>query len=123
MKRFFNNLTSSRNSLLVILLAGVLAALIALAIGVKQSVWFDEAYSILAKAMNENSLKQVAAAISGKRTALTPEEARELAMRAVKFKRERGRVPNANSPDPWEKKMAEGATAFVRYKQEGRYEP
>ena len=46
MKRFFNNLTSSRNSLLVILLAGVLAALIALAIGVKQSVWFDEAYSI-----------------------------------------------------------------------------
>lgn len=83
---------------------------------------FSEAYSILAKAMNENSLKQVAAAIAAKRTTLTPEEARDLAIRARKFKQERGQVPSANSADPWEKKMAEGAAAFVRYMQEGRYE-
>ena len=83
---------------------------------------FGEAYSILAKAMNEDSLKQVASVIAAKRTALTPEEAKELAIRAVKFKRERGRIPSLTSPDPWERKMAEGASAFVRFKDEGRYE-
>ena len=83
---------------------------------------FSEAYAILAKTMSEESLKQVAAAISGKRTALTPEEARDLAVRAVKFKKERGRVPSLTSPDAWEKRMAEGAAAFVRFKDEGRYD-
>jgi hypothetical protein len=38
---------------------------------------FGEAYAILAKTMSEDSLKQVAAAISAKRTSLTPEEAKE----------------------------------------------
>jgi superfamily II DNA or RNA helicase len=83
---------------------------------------FSEAYSILAKAMSEDSLKQVAAVISGKRTALAPEEAKELAMRAVKFKKERGRLPSITSPDAWEKRLAEGAAAFVRFKDEGRYD-
>ena len=82
---------------------------------------FSEAYSILAKAMSEDSLKQVAAVISGKRTALAPEEAKELAMRAVKFKKERGRLPSITSADAWEKRLAEGAAAFVRFKDEGRY--
>lgn len=82
---------------------------------------FGEAYSILAKAMNEESLKQVAAAIAIKRTGLSPEEAKDLAQRAVKFKKERGRLPSPTSSDPWEKRMAEGAAAFVRFKQEGRY--
>src|SRR6185369_15901124 len=54
---------------------------------------FGAAYAILAKTMGEDSLKQVAAAISAKRANLTPDEAKELAMRAVQFKRERGRVP------------------------------
>ena len=44
---------------------------------------FGEAYAILAKTMSEDSLKQVAAAIAAKRTSLTPEEAKELAVRAV----------------------------------------
>ena len=83
---------------------------------------FGEAYAILAKRMNEDSLKQVEAAIAAKRTNLTPEEARELANRAVKFKKERGRLPSITSPDAWEKRMAEGAAAFVRFKEEGRYE-
>lgn len=82
---------------------------------------FSEAYAILAKAMSEDSLKQVAAVIAGKRTSLTPEEAKELAVRAVKFKKERGRLPSINSADAWEKRMAEGAAAFVRFKDEGRY--
>lgn len=83
---------------------------------------FSEAYAILAKTMNEDSLKQVAAAITSKRTNLSPEEAKELAVRAVKFKKERGSLPSMSSADAWEKKMAEGAAAFVRFKDEGRYD-
>jgi hypothetical protein len=83
---------------------------------------FSQAYAILAKAMNEDSLKEVAKAIAGKRTALTLEEARELAVRAFRFKKERGRLPSITSTDAWEKRMAEGAAAFVRFKDEGRYE-
>ena len=83
---------------------------------------FGEAYAILAKTMSEDSLKQVAAAISAKRANLTPDEAKELAVRAVQFKKERGRVPALDSQDAWERRMAEGAAAFMRYKKEGRYE-
>jgi superfamily II DNA or RNA helicase len=83
---------------------------------------FSEAYAILAKTMNEDSLKQVAAAITAKRTSLSPEEAKELAIRAVKFKKDRGRLPEISSADAWEKRMAEGAAAFVRFKDEGRYD-
>lgn len=83
---------------------------------------FGEAYAILAKAMSEDSLKQVAAAISAKRTSLTPDEAKEMAVRAVQFKKERGRIPALDSQDAWERRMAEGAVAFMRFKAEGRYE-
>jgi hypothetical protein len=83
---------------------------------------FGEAYAILAKTMSADSLKQVAAAIAAKRTSLTPEEAKELAVRAFRFKKERGRLPAISSTDAWEKRMAEGAAAFVRFKDEGRYD-
>jgi len=83
---------------------------------------FGEAYAILAKTMSEESLKQVAAVIAAKRTSLTAEEAKELAVRAFRFKKERGRLPSLTSQDAWERRMAEGAAAFVRYKDEGRYE-
>ena len=83
---------------------------------------FSEAYSILAKAMSEASLRQVQAAISAKRISMSLEEAKELALRAVKFKKERGRMPSLTAADPWEKRMAEGAIAFVRFKDTGRYE-
>jgi superfamily II DNA or RNA helicase len=83
---------------------------------------FREAYSILAKTMSEESLKQVAAIIAAKRTALTPEEAKDLAVRAFRFKKERGRVPALTSADAWERRMAEGAAAFMRFKKEGRYD-
>ena len=82
---------------------------------------FSEAYAILAKTMSEESLKQVAAVIGAKRTRLTPEEAKELAVRAVKFKKDHGRVPSLTAHDPWERSMAEGAAAFMRFKKEGRY--
>jgi len=76
---------------------------------------FSEAYAILAKAMNEESLKQVAAVIAAKKVNLSIEEARELAKRALKFKQERGRLPLLTSADPWEKRMAEGI-AFLQRK-------
>jgi len=79
---------------------------------------FSEAYSILAKSMTEDSLKQVAAVISAKKVNLTPEEARSLTQRAVKFKKERGRMPSITSADAWEKKMAEGVAFLIRMKQE-----
>lgn len=82
---------------------------------------FGEAYAILAKAMNEDSLRQVAAAISAKRTPITPEDAVVIAQRAVEFKRERGRVPSVTSSDAFEKHLAEGAAAFMRFRAEGRY--
>lgn len=83
---------------------------------------FGEAYAILAKTMSEERLKQVQAIISAKRTKISPEDAKVIAKRAVEFKRERGRLPSISSPDAWEKHLAEGAAAFVRYKDEGRYD-
>lgn len=83
---------------------------------------FGVSYSILSKSMNEENLKQVASIIAARKTNLTPEEAKLLAIRALAFKKERGRVPSIDSVDPWEKRMAEGASAFVRFKKEGRYD-
>jgi hypothetical protein len=83
---------------------------------------FGAAYAILAKTINPERLRQVEAAITARRTTLTPEEAKELAVRAFRFKKERGRLPSISSTDAWEKRMAEGAAAFVRFKDEGRYE-
>jgi hypothetical protein len=79
---------------------------------------FGAAFAILSKAMSEESLKQVAAAIAGKRVILTLEEARDLAKRALKFKQERGRLPSITSPDAWEKRMAEGIAFLARMKAE-----
>jgi superfamily II DNA or RNA helicase len=76
---------------------------------------FGEAYAILAKAMNEERLKQVEQIIAGRRSLLTLEEARDLAKRALKFKQEKGRLPSLTAMDPWEKKMAEGI-AFLQRK-------
>ena len=77
---------------------------------------FDAAYAILAKAMNEGTLRQVQAAISARKNTLTEEEARAFAVRAVQWKRERGRAPEATSQDPWERQLAEGVAAFARFR-------
>ncbi len=79
---------------------------------------FGEAYAILAKTMSEDSLKQVQAVINAKKVTLTPEEARELAKRALKFKLEHGRLPSITSADAWEKRMAEGVAFLARMKRE-----
>ncbi|MYG52494.1 MAG: DEAD/DEAH box helicase [Rhodospirillaceae bacterium] len=77
---------------------------------------FQAAYAILAKALSEESLKQIAAVITAKKVQLTPEEARDLARRALRFKQERGRLPSLTSADPWERRMAEGVAFLARMK-------
>ncbi len=79
---------------------------------------FETAYAILAKSMSEQSLKQVAEIIAGRRSNMSLEEARDLAKRALKFKQERGRPPSITSQDAWEKRMAEGVVVFARKKAE-----
>ena len=79
---------------------------------------FGEAYAILAKTMTEESLKRVAAIITAKKINLTMDEARDLAKRALRFKQERGRLPEITSPDAWEKRMAEGVAYLARMKAE-----
>jgi hypothetical protein len=83
---------------------------------------FGEAYSILAKSMNEDRLKQVASVIAAKRNPITPEEAVTWAKRASRFKKDHGKTPSLKASDPYERLMAEGATAFMRFRKEGRYE-
>ncbi|MEG9884122.1 MAG: DEAD/DEAH box helicase [Hyphomicrobiales bacterium] len=78
---------------------------------------FGAAYAILAKSMGERSFRQMAAVISAKKTKLTVEDARDLARRAVRFKREHGRLPAVASYDPWERKMAEGVAVLKRMKE------
>lgn len=82
---------------------------------------FGEAYKILAKTMNADRLQQVEAAITAKRTSLTPDEAKVIARRAVEFKRERGRIPSLSASDAFERYLAEGASAYMRFRTEGRY--
>ena len=79
---------------------------------------FSQAYAILAKSMSEASLKRLAEIITARRVQLTPNEARELARRALRFKQDRGRLPSITSPDPWEKRMAEGIAFLAQMKQE-----
>ena len=79
---------------------------------------FSEAYSILSKAMTEKSLKAMAEVISAKKPSMSLEDARVLARRALKFKNERGRLPDIKSADPYEQKMAQAIAYLARKKSE-----
>jgi hypothetical protein len=81
---------------------------------------FDAAYAVLAKAMDEKSLRQVQASIAAKKVSIPEDEARELARRALQFKNERGRLPDINSADAWEKRLAEGVAALARYRAQAK---
>ncbi|MCW5235447.1 DEAD/DEAH box helicase [Verminephrobacter eiseniae] len=81
---------------------------------------FDAAYAVLAKTMNEKSLRQVQASIAAKKINIPEDEARELAERALQFKNERGRRPDIHSADAWEKRMAEGVAALARYRAQAK---
>lgn len=76
---------------------------------------FGEAYAILSKSMNEERLKRIKEIIGARNVSMTIEEARELAKRALQFKKEKDRLPSLTAADPWEKRMAEGI-AFLQRK-------
>ena len=57
--------------------------------------------------MDERTLKDVAEIIARKRINLTHEEARMPAERAVRFRKEQGRLPSLTSNDAWERQMGE----------------
>jgi hypothetical protein len=76
---------------------------------------FEAAYAVLSKSMDEKLLRQVQAAIESKKANITEEEARDLAKRALEFKKERGRLPDVQSADAWERRLAEGVAALSRY--------
>jgi superfamily II DNA or RNA helicase len=76
---------------------------------------FQAAYAVLSKTMDERLLRQVQSAIEAKKANITEEEARDLAKRALEFKKERGRLPDAQSADAWERRLAEGVAALSRY--------
>ena len=78
------------------------------------------AEAVLAKAMDEKSLRQVQASIAAKKVNIPEDEARELAIRALQFKNERGRRPDINSTDAWEVRMAEGVAALARYRAQAK---
>ena len=77
---------------------------------------FEAAYAVLAKAMNEGTLKQVAAVIGKRKVSIPYDEARDLAVRALQWKKERGRAPEITSQDPWEKRLAEGVAALAKFR-------
>lgn len=81
---------------------------------------FEAAYAVLAKAMDEKSLRQIQASIAAKKVSIPEEESFELAKRAFQFKKERGRLPDINSADAWEKRMAEGVAALARYRAQAK---
>ncbi|WP_298219942.1 DEAD/DEAH box helicase [Halothiobacillus sp.] len=81
---------------------------------------FEAAYAVLAKTMDEKTLRQVQDSIATKKIAIPEDEARELAQRALLFKKERGRLPDINAADPWEKRMAEGVAAFARFRAKAK---
>ena len=76
---------------------------------------FQSAVSILSKTMDEKTLRQLQRIITAKKVTIPYEEARTLAVRALTFKKERGRSPSITSTDAWERKMAEGVAALSRH--------
>lgn len=83
---------------------------------------FEAAYAVLAKSMNEGILKQVQSVINAKKVHIPLDEARQLATAALKFKTERGRLPEITAQDAWERRLAEGVAALARFRAQEQAE-
>ena len=71
---------------------------------------FDAAYAVLAKAMDEQTLKQVQATIAAKRVSISLRGgARTGACAPCSSSRSADALPDINSQDAWERRMAEGS--------------
>lgn len=81
---------------------------------------FGEAYSVLARSLNEETLRQMQEKIAARLITMSEEEALDYTKRARKFKEERDRLPSLLSNDPWEKRLAEGVAAYTEYVRKAR---
>ena len=81
---------------------------------------FSAAYAVLSKTLNEESLKHLERIISGRRIQMDEMEAKQLLIKALEFKKTRGRLPDIKSGDPWERRIAEGMLYMQRIVREQR---
>ena len=76
---------------------------------------FGEAYAVLARTMNESTLRQMQEKIAAKKLSIPEDEALSLARRALEWQRERGRPAQISSADAWERRLAEGVAAYRQH--------
>ena len=76
---------------------------------------FGEAYTVLARSLNAETLRQMQEKIAARKISMSYENAYMYAQRAVTFKRDRKRPPSILAQDPYERLLAEGVAAFARY--------
>jgi len=76
---------------------------------------FGEAYAVLARTLNADTLRQMQEKIAAKKVSIPEDEALALTRRALEWKQERGRAPQITAADAWERRLAEGIAAYSRY--------
>jgi hypothetical protein len=76
---------------------------------------FGEAYAVLARTLNSDTLRQMQEKIAAKKVNIPEDEALALARRALEWKQERGRPAQITAADPWERRLAEGVAAYSQY--------
>ncbi len=76
---------------------------------------FGEAYAVLARTMNEGTLRQMQEKIAAKKVSIPEDEALALARRALEWQKERGRPAQITSADAWERRLAEGVAAYRQH--------
>jgi hypothetical protein len=81
---------------------------------------FGNAYSLISESLNKESLSKLQNIIAGRKVKLTLDEARQYAMRALKFKEKNNRPPSLNASDPWEVRLAQGMFAFQQMRKRAR---
>jgi hypothetical protein len=79
---------------------------------------FQKAFEILSKSVTTRVLKLIQEEIESTRIEITEEEAMILYPKIAKFKEEKGVLPDINSGDPLEKRMAEALIFLKRLKRE-----
>ena len=79
---------------------------------------FQRAFEILSKSVTTHVLKLIQESIESTRIEMTPEEAVILYKKIPAFKSENGRMPDINSRDFNEKRMAESLIYLNKLRQE-----
>lgn len=81
------------------------------------------AYAILAKSLNDDTLRQIQQHFAKQKISIPEDEARELARHALFFKKKHNRLPDLKSSDPWEQRMAQGVQVLARIRAKAKTQP